>query len=306
MQNFKSVALIRQINEGYSDGEIRGVARLLKKDKTFGLSLSITNLLPAKNGEYLVWLENAKYQLNDLYGGFFDCNSDYNGGIAIVFKSQDGFKPIAYGKFSQNAKTVWEMIDSEKNHAKKEEVSAQKTTVFSSQEYDDFAIAEDDYFANERREKGELEDGGEKCGSQDFNCNSQDIQQEEKESSFASSNSYENDDCSQNEFYPTYYERIKDKLESVFSENPKEECLEKMVGHSRWARVGDGANSFVVGVISINGVPRYICYGLLGSFYSKPSEIKSYASFIPKSPFNLKGEGYWVMFQSAINGESDK
>ena len=86
MQNFKSVALIRQINEGYSDGEIRGVARLLKRDKTFGLSLSITNLLPAKNGEYLLCLENEKYQLNDLYGGFFACNANYDGGIVIVFK----------------------------------------------------------------------------------------------------------------------------------------------------------------------------------------------------------------------------
>ena len=70
MQNIKSVALIRQIEQGYSDGEIRGVARLCKKDKKFGLNLSLANLLPASSGEYLLCLENEKYQLNDLYGGF--------------------------------------------------------------------------------------------------------------------------------------------------------------------------------------------------------------------------------------------
>lgn len=305
MQNFKSVALIRQINEGYSDGEIRGVARLLKKDKTFGLSLSITNLLPAKNGEYLVWLENAKYQLNDLYGGFFACNANYDGGIVIVFKSNKELVPIAYGKFSQNAKTVWEIVNNEKNYDEKED-SAEKNVVFSSQEYDDFAIAEDDYFSSDRKQEGELSDAREQNGYKDSNCNAQDKRQEEKASSFATPNNYENCDCSQNGDSPTYYERIKEHLEKIFKENPKEENLENMVGHSRWVKVGEGANGFVVGIILSGEMPRYICYGLLGTYYSKPSEIKSYASFIPKSPFNLKGEGYWVMFQSAINGESDK
>ena len=79
-----------------------------------------------------------------------------------------------------------------------------------------------------------------------------------------------------------------------------------MVKNSRWVRVGSDENSYVVGIILVENSPRYICYGLNGKYNLKPSEIKTYCSFVPKSPFNLKGEGYWVMFQNAISGESDK
>ena len=77
-----------------------------------------------------------------------------------------------------------------------------------------------------------------------------------------------------------------------------------MVSESRWVKVTQNGKSFVVGVIDEKNYPKYICYGLPGAYGQKPKEIKGYASFIPKSPFALKGDGYWVMYQDAVSGKS--
>lgn len=305
MQNLKKVALVRGVGQSYLSGEIKGVAKLCKNGVESGISLSLNNLPKQNEGNYFVLLDDRKHELNDLYGGFFKCNEDFCGGVAVFFNGKEGTIPIAYGKFSPNAKSIEEMTYSETNNNEKKEIVAQKADIFSAQEYDDEAIATDDYYKFSS-EGGVNDNPIESNGNEIFGEWNQDKRQEEKESDSSAFGTYENEHCEKNEYGATYYERIKEQLENIFQENPKEVALENMVKNSRWIRVGKGESSYVVGVIYFNEKPRYICYGVLGRYLSKPSEIKTYSSFIPKSPFNLKGEGYWVMFQDAISGESDK
>ena len=305
MQGSKKIALLRQVEIDTSGEEIRGVAKLVHESGVFGVRLSIVNLRQQKNGEYFVYLDEIKYPLIDLYGGFFACDRDFDGGVVIVLKEQNRIIPLAYGKFSQSAKTFKEIINSETTNHKKEEVCAQKTDIFSAQEYDDEAIATDDYYEFDKQ-RGKLSEEFFSTNNQTVDGNSQDKRQEKEADDNSSFGDYESECCSKNEFGATYYERIKDQLKKIFNENPKEIALENMVKNSRWVRMGKNENSYVVGIILDRNVPRYICYGLNGTYLSKPNEIKTYSSFIPKSPFNLKGEGYWVMFQNAISGESDK
>lgn len=308
MQNNKKVALVRQIDNRYFDSEIRGVAKVVSKDGGYALRLSLTNLSQRKDGLLFVYLDDKKYRLNDIYGGFFDCDEDFNGGVAIVFKTGEGSFPIAYGKFSQDAKTVWEMIKSEKNYDKGEEPIPKEKVVFSNEEYDDEAISLVDYYAvEESRKQGELNGKTNQTDDlQIFDERNEGSGEEEKESGTTSPYADEDGNSEQDGAFPTYYQRVKENLESIFSQNEKMYDLENMVANSRWVKVGSGENSYVVGIINYGNTPRYICYGIAGKYGNKPSQIKNYASFIPKSPFNLKGEGFWVMFQDAISGESGK
>ena len=44
------------------------------------------------------------------------------------------------------------------------------------------------------------------------------------------------------------------------------------------------------------------------SVYSEtpPKELDGYCSFIPLSVFDMKGDGFWMMFQDAVTGECIK
>ena len=102
----------------------------------------------------------------------------------------------------------------------------------------------------------------------------------------------------------TYYERIKPQIERLFEEFNEEKSLSEVVPDSRWVKIKyDGDDYYVVGVIYDKNRPLYICYGVEGRYGEKPEKIGDYCSFIPSSIFNLKGDGYWVMYQSAITGK---
>lgn len=105
-----------------------------------------------------------------------------------------------------------------------------------------------------------------------------------------------------------YYQTARQKLESIFFKFPEEKTLSAVIPESRWARVNYSADKYyVVGVIKKDGKERYVCYGVPAKYSAKPpKELKGYCSFVPASFFDMKGDGYWMMFQSAITGECVK
>ena len=100
---------------------------------------------------------------------------------------------------------------------------------------------------------------------------------------------------------------IKPQIERLFADYPEEKSLSEVVPDSRWVRIKyDDGEYYVVGVLYDKDRPLYLCYGVEGRYGEKPEKINEYCSFIPSSLFNLKGDGYWVMFQRATNGECVK
>jgi len=104
---------------------------------------------------------------------------------------------------------------------------------------------------------------------------------------------------------PPYYEKVKDELNDLFEKYPAEENLEKAVEHSRWVRIEFAPQKYyTVGVLYENSLPRYICYGVPADNKNEPpAALKGYCSYLPLSLFDLRGKGYWMMYQDAYNGK---
>ena len=102
-----------------------------------------------------------------------------------------------------------------------------------------------------------------------------------------------------------YFDKVKTELDSIFTEHPKEEALEKNIPCSKWAKIFySNEKYYTVGLIYDEKRPAYICYGVPGK-YSKepPSELKGFCSYLPLSIFDMQGDGYWMMYQNAESGE---
>lgn len=105
-----------------------------------------------------------------------------------------------------------------------------------------------------------------------------------------------------------YYNSVKDELITVFSTHDQEDALMKVFSDSKFVKIFYSKEKYyVVGVIKENNTEKYICYGVPATYSPEPpKELKGFCSFIPLSVFDMKGKGYWMMFQSATTGECIK
>ena len=172
--------------------------------------------------------------------------------------------------------------------------------------YDDEAVATENYYNDTDIQQKlsaikELSDEylrRESGGSADF-CTQKESQSEK------------NFDLSQNETdysggeNAPYYLTVKSELDGFFDKYPKETELEKAIDGSRFAKVYyTDEKYYVVGVIKENGKEKYICYGVPSKYQpTPPKELAGYCCFVPLSIFDLKGDGYFMMFQDAYTGK---
>jgi hypothetical protein len=180
--------------------------------------------------------------------------------------------------------------------------------------YDDEVVATENYYLNDKdfiRKLNVIESiDDEYLRHKDSQPYCQSVQETQKE--------FPNDSCVQNETTPPqrqefneqnpYYNQAKPELDAIFNKFQTEETLSRMIADSKWARIYYSETKFyVVGLIKENGAEKYICYGVPARYSPKPpKELDGVCSFIPLSLFDMKGDGYWMMFQSAITGECVK
>ena len=106
----------------------------------------------------------------------------------------------------------------------------------------------------------------------------------------------------------TFYDQIKDQLDELFQNHKREETLEGLIPGSKWVKVEyeDVEGHYVVGLVYDEDTLLFISYGLpaVGPA-SPPPDLAEYAQWLPLGEDN-EGEGYWLVYQNAINGESIK
>ena len=100
-----------------------------------------------------------------------------------------------------------------------------------------------------------------------------------------------------------FYKKIEKNLSELFDTHQKDEELTLLIPSSKWVRVpiaGDGY--YVVGVIENDGVPDIICYGVPDKDDSNPPQNSSDCR--QWMEIEKGGRGYWMMYQSAVSGET--
>lgn len=297
------IALLKEISQGFSEnGEVRGVAR--QDGKT--LNLSIINL---KKGNYFIcYFFNDQLKRCDLpscFGGEIDIEKPLKS-ILLAIENENGIVPVIYGKFIENGESWESIVKYAQKQNEKVSERADEDAIFQKEEYDDEAVATYNYF--ERDKRGLVEDDNQTKGDGVYCREDKDDRKETQDGNQTGAgydeNSFGTEYSDGEKSRKPFISKIMQELEPIFKTHPSEENLMQMVEGGRWVKVTvENGKHYVVGVINKNGSPKYICYGLPGDFYSPPQEICGYKSFIPLSPFDLKGKGYWVMYQDAITGK---
>lgn len=309
MATKKSVALINETGAGFAvpGAKVRGVAVRSDNGGRSVINISLIDLAPATNG-YTVAISDGNLtklcELPDLSGAEILSDSTGNLAVSIFYVTADErFLPVAYGAFSPEAKPEKEvLIDAKRAYYAGDDAGGQEKKSVDDETYDDEVVAAENYYAYES-------ESGMKRGGENENATDADENVGVQSGGFKKKEADEYDlsafvDEENGGEKGTYYERIKPQIERLFEEFNEEKSLSEVVPDSRWVKIKyDGDDYYVVGVIYDKNRPLYICYGVEGRYGEKPEKIGDYCSFIPSSIFNLKGDGYWVMYQSAITGK---
>ncbi len=100
-----------------------------------------------------------------------------------------------------------------------------------------------------------------------------------------------------------FYKKIEKNLNELFEAHEKDEELTLLIPDSKWARVPiEGDGYYVVGVIESEGVPNIICYGVPDKDDSNPPQNSNDCR--QWMEIEKGGRGYWMMYQSAVSGET--
>ncbi len=309
MATKKSVALINETGAGFAvpGAKVRGVAVRSDNGGRSVIKISLIDLAPATNG-YTVAISDGNStklcELPDLSGAEILSDSTGNLAVSIFYVTADErFLPVAYGAFSPEAKPEKEvLIDAKRAYYAGDDAGGQEKKSVDDETYDDEVVAAENYYAYESESGMKRSGENENATDADENVGVQSGGFKKKEADEYDLSAFVDEENGGEK--GTYYERIKPQIERLFEEFNEEKSLSEVVPDSRWVKIKyDGDDYYVVGVIYDKNRPLYICYGVEGRYGEKPEKIGDYCSFIPSSIFNLKGDGYWVMYQSAITGK---
>lgn len=322
----KKIAVIKQIKNGFSadGGALSGLVKAETYAGFLKAEASLINFAPLSEGRYVLGISDGLKTVI-FEGGSYEGESDFNlsCGFAflVCFCNNGSCAPVASAACGQMACALpdlkEEMAKSEKaEKTEKTPAAKQSENRTGAAAYDDEAIAEENYYeynADEnggalRKDKAQKKVG--RTGGEDEEAVSAvKVQKERLNEIYESAERCSFDTEKQEKAQRAklaggdFYERMRADIEKIFSAYPKDEELESAMEGSRWARISYGEGKYYVfGVLCVENVPRYICYGVPSRNPEKPPKsLENWASFMPVS-----GGGYWIMYQDANTGVSVK
>lgn len=103
-----------------------------------------------------------------------------------------------------------------------------------------------------------------------------------------------------------FIDEIGGQIQGLFDTFPRDEVLENIIPNSKWVRVDFNKDGkfYVVGLIYEDGKIRYVCYGVPGVWSeTPPADFNEKAQWLPTSLDAPQGDGYWITYQDAFDGE---
>ena len=324
----KKIAVIKQVKGGFSadGGSVSGLVKAETYAGFLKVEVSLINFAPLTEGRYVLGICDGLNTVT-FEGLTFEGERDFNlssGFAFLVCFCNNTVAPIASASCGEMACALpdlkGEMTKLENNRALKSENTK------SSVSYDDEAISEVNYYERSfqsgaalRQTETEKADG--RGGLEDAQDSG--ALQGEEEVGIAKPSGRKGrkrtageDDGADGELTVSdgervkgglaggdFYGRMEADIKKIFATYPRESALEKAVEGSRFARITYGEGKYYVfGVLTVEGKPRYICYGVPAqSPDSPPPSLKNFSSYIP-----TESGGSWMTYQDAGTGVSVK
>lgn len=102
----------------------------------------------------------------------------------------------------------------------------------------------------------------------------------------------------------TFFERSSAQLEKLMTTGERFTPVERLIPGSRFVKINyDQKRYYIVGVIGRD----YICYGVPSVYSATPPEpLNGYARWLPFDADKPESEGFWMMYQDGVSGETLK
>ncbi len=113
----------------------------------------------------------------------------------------------------------------------------------------------------------------------------------------------------QEEDKDTFFDGIKDQIETLFDKFPEEEILKEIIPDSKWVKIDyeEKGEYYVVGLLYEDDKIKYVCYGVPSTYSDEPpTDLKGFAQWLPIDVEKQSGFGYWLTYQDAETGENVK
>ncbi len=256
----------------------KGTVKIVRLNST--LTITVDLLTSSVKTNNLVWLfsANNNYILENFSNSF-----RFSKVLPTTFDFLSGASFILYDSVLKDVLSYGEYGTPKVNLNNYKEYLLLEDTIC---EYNDELLATEDYY---KLENESLRDQTKSLGTtnQEEEVNKgkkSDLNFNEKDFSFIK------DNC--------HYKQINEKLNSILSNHPKIEELNNIIKDSTFVKIRyDETRYYVVGVIYKNSKPFTLAYGVKGKYDETPSGFDD-GKFVPLSPFNLMGDGYYLIFQN--------
>ena len=299
----KKIAVIKQVKSGFSaDGG--NISRLVKAETYAGflkVEVSLINFAPITEGRYVLGITDG---LNTVIfdGLSYEGETEFSlssGFAFLVCFCHNTVAPIASAACGQMACAL---PDLKEEMTKRENIRPQR----GGAAYDDEAISEVNYYERSvqsgaavraaETKKEERNSGGEDEAAA---CSVK--SEKEGRGARTAAGGAGGEPSVGGLAGGDFYSRMEADIKKIFAAYPKEAALEKAMEGGRFVKIAYGNGKYYVfGVLSIEGKPRYICYGVPSQNPdTPPPSLKDCASFVP-----VDGGGYWMTYQDASTGIS--
>lgn len=329
----KKLCILKQLSSGFAE-DGKKVSALLTAEKlggTLTLSLALIGFAPLREGRYVCLFCDEKGIRHQFFvtppSGQLRCASEADissGFCCLVCFAGANVTPVAFGKCGERTYDVKKLCGliadeylsparpaeprEESDGAAREETDRGKGDALP-EPYDDEVVATENYYEFDEvkdempfvapqgaGDAGADEDGARLCERALAGEDGADAPAGKAAASAETGGD------------PRYYTKVKRELSALFERYPPEEELAECIPYSRWVRIAFGKDKYyTVGVIFDETRAKYICYGVPAErFGEAPAALKGMCSFLPLSVFDLRGRGYWMMFQDADTGKCIK
>ena len=322
------MCVLKQLSSGFaSDGKkVSGLLTAEKYASRLTACFSLINFAPLAEGRYVAVISDTHGCLEFFElaptGGTVKKESSLSleeGFCCLICHISMRAAPAAFGKSGEEVYDVKKLCAAVENKERGNYETAEKPAVQNSPPYDDEIVATENYYdysdadlktltiteeSHERQAENEPDavtpaNSTEKERAEEAACGEDAGKNENAERLFKIEKPDHGEEQSS-----LYYDTVKEELRELFEKYPAEENLQRAVENSKWVKIEFAPQKYyTVGLMYEQGKPRYICYGVPAENKEEPPKaLKGFCSYLPLSLFDLRGKGYWMMYQDADTG----